>query len=87
MDAHRFDTLTRSLTGSYSRRILLRAIVGAPLGLVLAQRPDMARAKRRKKPKFNVAATAGNTSATVLLRLRRTGGAWKLVDIQALETT
>ncbi|MCD6029833.1 MAG: hypothetical protein K0S78_2007 [Thermomicrobiales bacterium] len=53
MDAHRFDTLTRSLTGSSSRRILLRAIVGAPLGLVLAQRPDMARAKRRKKPKFN----------------------------------
>ena len=31
MDAHRFDTLTRSLTGSSYRRILLRAIVGAPL--------------------------------------------------------
>jgi hypothetical protein len=37
--------------------------------------------------KFVVAAASGNTSATVLLRLRRVGGAWKLVDVQALETS
>lgn len=37
--------------------------------------------------RFDVAATSGSTSATVLVRLRKSGDRWKIVDIQALETT
>jgi hypothetical protein len=54
MDAVRFDTLTRSLTDSPSRRRLLRGLAGVPLGLLLAQIPRAASAKKHKKrPKLN----------------------------------
>jgi hypothetical protein len=53
VDHNRFDALTRSLTGVPSRRLLLRAIAGAGLGLGAWRIPETAaaRKKRRKKRK------------------------------------
>ena len=51
MDQHRFDTLTRSLSGASSRRALLRGLAGLGLGLGIARLPQTAAAKKRKQNK------------------------------------
>jgi hypothetical protein len=51
VDQHRFDTLTRSLSGASSRRALLRGLAGLGLGLGIARLPQTAAAKKRKQNK------------------------------------
>ena len=51
MDQHRFDLLTRSLSGGSSRRTLLRGLAALGLGTAIARDSGFATArKKRKKP-------------------------------------
>jgi hypothetical protein len=49
VDQHRFDTLTRSLIGTPSRRALLRGLAALGLGLGVARLPEAAAAKKTRK--------------------------------------
>lgn len=52
MDAQRFDTLTRSLTQTGSRRRAVTAALAGALALLGLARPDEAVAGGRCKPKY-----------------------------------
>jgi hypothetical protein len=51
VNKNRFDSLTRSSGGVPSRRILLRGLAGAGLGLGVARLPQAVAAKKRRKQK------------------------------------
>ena len=57
MDANRFDTLTRSLTTTGSRRRALGAVLGGSLGLLGLAHPDAAEAGGECKPRCGECAT------------------------------
>src|SRR5829696_2458391 len=57
MDAHRFDTLTRSLTQTGSRRHALAAALAGALGLLGLPRPHGSAAGGKCKPACNACAT------------------------------
>jgi hypothetical protein len=52
MDASRFDWLTRTLTNPASRRVLVRSLTAAALGLAATRFPDGSEAKKKRKKKL-----------------------------------